>query len=220
MLVVPRFVAAVRLAGPGDLPAAADGWSGRAASAPYWWPIGPIVLVVLAVAWVRSGTTAGLRGGAWSGLRLFPWMGSLLSDYEAANFSELLALLLEHRVPYPSAMVLAAEATGNPRIRGAAAPPRRSAAASRRRRWQTSDRGAFPPMLRWALATGQAQGSLSRPCGTWPASIASGPSTGPSSSRCSCPRSSWSCIGASATAVLRTGAFPPVINLLRQLSDN
>ena len=117
---------------------------------------------MLAVAWVRSGTTAGLRGGAWGGLRLFPWMGSLLADYEAANFAELLALLLEHRVPYPSALVLAAEATGAPRLVGGA---RRVAEAIARGEpaataVEAAGRGAFPPMLRWTLATGQAQGSL------------------------------------------------------------
>ena len=26
--------------------------------APYWWPIGPILLAALAIAWVRSGTAA------------------------------------------------------------------------------------------------------------------------------------------------------------------
>ena len=40
-------------------------------------------------------------------------MRSILANYETANFSELLGLLLEHQVPYPAALVLAAESTGN-----------------------------------------------------------------------------------------------------------
>jgi type II secretory pathway component PulF len=160
-LVVPRFVAACE-----SLGLATSGplrwleWAGN--SVQYWWPVGPVVLAVLAAIWIRSGTTAGLRGGGWGGLRLLPWMGPLLADYEAANFSELLAMLLEHRVPYPSALVLAAEAAGSQRLAGGA---RRAAEAIGRGEpaaaaVQAAHAGAFPPMLRWTLATGQAQGSL------------------------------------------------------------
>jgi general secretion pathway protein F len=128
----------------------------------YWWPVGPILLAILAVAWVRSGTTAGLRGGGWGGLRRLPWMGSLVADYESANFAELLALLLENRVPYPSALVLAGEATGAPRL---AAGARRAAEAMTRGEpaaagVAAADPRAFPAMLRWTLATGQVHGSL------------------------------------------------------------
>ena len=71
---------------------------------------------MLLVAWVRSAGSRGCKVRLWGLLRLFPWMGSLLADYEAANFAELLALLLEHQVPYPSALVLAAESSGDPRL--------------------------------------------------------------------------------------------------------
>jgi general secretion pathway protein F len=160
-LVVPRFVAACEalgLAMSGPLR-----WLERAGNTVlYWWPVGPVVIAVLVALWIRSGTTAGMRGGAWGGLRLLPWMGPLLADYEAANFAELLALLLEHGVPYPSALVLAAEAAGSERL---AAGARRAAEAIERGEppaaaVQAAGAGAFPPMLRWTLATGQTQGSL------------------------------------------------------------
>ena len=89
-------------------------------------------------------------------------MRSILANYETANFSELLGLLLEHRVPYPSALVLAAESTGDARLtRGArqlaeAIARGESAAAA----LGQIDRGTFLPMMRWVLATGQEQGSL------------------------------------------------------------
>jgi general secretion pathway protein F len=131
-------------------------------SARYWWPVGPIAIIMLLVAWVNSGTAGALQARLWGMLRLFPWMRALLADYEAANFSELLALLLEHRVPYPSAMVLAAESSGDQRlVRGA-----RAVAAALERgdspatAMESAGRRAFLPMLRWVLATGQAQGSL------------------------------------------------------------
>ena len=89
-------------------------------------------------------------------------MRSILANYETANFSELLGLLLEHRVPYPTALVLAAESTGDARLtRGArqlaeAIARGESAAAALR----SIERGTFLPMMRWVLATGQEQGSL------------------------------------------------------------
>jgi general secretion pathway protein F len=160
-VVVPRFVMAFDSLG---LAVAAPvrwlDWVGN--SVAYWWPAGPIALVVLWLAWGQSGRTSGLRGRLWNGLRLFPWMKSLLADYEAAGFCELLALLLEHQVPYPSALVLAAESSGDPRmVRGAhqlaeAVTHGESAGTALER----VDRTAFLPMLRWVLATGQTQGSL------------------------------------------------------------
>ena len=159
--MVPKFVEAFEsldLAMPAPLR-----WLDHArGTEAYWWPVGPIVIAVLMVVWIRSGTTAGLRGGSWGGLRLFPWMGRLLADFEAANFAELLALLLEHRVPYPSALVLAAEAAGAPRLAdgaGRVAEAIRSGAPVGAA-VEAAGRGAFPPMLRWTLAVGQAQGSL------------------------------------------------------------
>ena len=129
----------------------------------YWWLAGPIVLAVLAFAWRRLGTAARFQSASWTWLKLFPWMRSILASYEGANFCELLALLLEHQVTYPLALKLAAEATGNPRmVRGA-----RAGGGDQWRRGRASvlekiDRKAFLPMLRWVLATGQEQGSLSR----------------------------------------------------------
>ncbi len=161
VLIAPRFLSAFESLGLVVIePVRWLEWIGR--SAQYWWPIGPITIAILLVAWVRSGRISGMQTRLWSLLRFFPWMGSLLADYEAANFSELLALLLEHQVPYPSALVLAAESTGDPRlVRGARAV---AEAVTRGEPVATAlesvNRAAFLPMLRWTLATGQAQGSL------------------------------------------------------------
>jgi general secretion pathway protein F len=95
-------------------------------------------------------------------MRLFPWMRSLLSDYEAAGFADLLALLLEHGVAFPQSLVLAAEATGN----GAMIAGARNLAAAVER-GETPGKAlegagdhAFRPLLRWALAAGEERGSL------------------------------------------------------------
>jgi general secretion pathway protein F len=89
-------------------------------------------------------------------------MRGLLSDYESAGFSELMALLLEHQVPYPQAITLAADATGDSALAQGA---RQVAAAVERGRapgeamHELSSR-SFRPLLRWALAAGPEQGSL------------------------------------------------------------
>jgi general secretion pathway protein F len=162
-VVVPRFIGVFETLGvPVVAPLRWLEWLNRAVA--YWWPVGPIALVILVLAWFGSGRTSGLRARLWNGLRLFPWMNAMLADYEAANFAELLALLLEHQVPYSSALVLAAESTGDPRlVRGA------------RQVGEALERGepagtalenvhhrSFLPLLRWVLATGQVQGSLVR----------------------------------------------------------
>jgi general secretion pathway protein F len=129
---------------------------------PYWWPIGPVLLVALAILWYRSGKAAQFQAGAWNALRLFPWMRLLLNDYQTANFAELLSLLLEHQVTYPSALILAAEATGDTRLKRGAA--QLADAVNRGEPAGTAlaaiDRKTLRPMLRWVLATGQEQGSL------------------------------------------------------------
>jgi type II secretory pathway component PulF len=160
-LAVPEFIKTYELLGlTVAAPLRTLSWIGSTVS--YWWPIGPILLVVLFFAWVRSGTAARFQAGAWSWLMVFPWMRSILANFETANFSELLGLLLEHHVPLPAAVVLAAESTGDARItrgarRLAAAVERGESAAAALR---TIDRGTFLPMLRWVLATGQEQGSM------------------------------------------------------------
>jgi len=131
-------------------------------SAWYWWPVWPILLILVAVAWRRSALAARFDPRAWTFLGLFPWTRSLLRDYQSAGFAELLALLLEHKVGYPQAVTIAAEATGDPRMIAQAGNLSREL-----ERGQPADaalRGAsgkaFSPLLRWALASGREQGSM------------------------------------------------------------
>jgi general secretion pathway protein F len=159
-IVIPRFVRAFETLGvPVFRPLH---WLERLGDlAPYWWPIWPVLLVILLVGWWRSGISATFQASSWSILKIFPWMRSLLSDYESAGFAELLALLLEHRVAYPRAVTLAAEATGNASmIQGA----HQLASAVERGEAPGQAIGklpprAFRPLLRWALTMGPEQGS-------------------------------------------------------------
>ncbi len=119
LVIVPRFLGAFESLGLSS-PAALRWLSVAGKSADYWWLAGPIALLLLAIAWVRSGAAARFQSASWTWLKLFPWMRSILTNYEGANFCELLALLLEHEVTFPDALELAGESTGNPRLlRGA-----------------------------------------------------------------------------------------------------
>ena len=158
--IVPRFIGAFEVLGLGvirPLHWLAD----LGELAPYWWPVGPVLLAALGFAWWRSGRAASFQTSSWSLMRIFPWMRSLLSDYESAGFADLLALLLEHGVTFPQAVVLAAEATGN----GAMIAGARQLAGATERgeapgQALTASRQRFRPLLRWALAAGEEQGSL------------------------------------------------------------
>ena len=220
-LVVPRFLDAfesLRSDGVCSAALAATGWVKRPTTGGR---PDRSLLVVLAIAWIRSGAAARFQTPAWRWLRLFPWMKSILANYETANFSELLALLLEHHVAYPSALVLAAESTGNPRLtRGA-----RQLAEAVTRGEPAGDgpgddrpSGHFSPCCAGFWRRDRSKGRWSRPCTTSPISIASAPSTRPRSWRCSCPRSSCSRSARARPCSMGWHSFYRLINMLRELT--
>jgi general secretion pathway protein F len=188
---VPRFIEAFESLGLSV--SAPLRWLGRVGeSSSMWWPVGPILLAIIAVAWLRSGASARFQSPAWWWLRLFPWMNSILASYETANFAELLALLLEHQVTYPDSLVLAADSTGNTRMiraaRGLAEAVNRgeSVAAA-----LESIGGRFCRCCAGCFRPGRRKGRWSPPFITWASITASGASTRPRSWRSSCRRSSW-----------------------------
>ena len=189
-------------------------------SMPYWWPVGPILLLVLLIAWVRSGSASRFQAGTRSWLCIFPWMRSILANYETANFSELLGLLLEHRVPYPRAIVLAADSTGDARLsRGARqlaeAISRGESAASALGR---IDRKTFLPMMRWVLATGQEQGSLVAALHNLAGVYRTRARYQADKLSVFLPTILMIAIGASATLAYGLALFIPLSNMLRELA--
>jgi general secretion pathway protein F len=131
------------------------GWLGATVGS--WGLIPPALLATAFAFWAWTGTSAGFRPGrSWTLLKVFPWMGSMLRHYEAANFADLLGLLVEHGVPYHEALVLASEATGDPSVIRVG----RSLAAASERGDSPGDSRALPPLLRWLLATGRQQIAL------------------------------------------------------------
>ena len=216
---MPRFIAAfdsLRL----TVPAPVRMMSKLGEYLPYWWLAGPVFIVVLFVAWIRTGAAARFGSRSWNWLRLFPWMRSILANYETANFSELLGLLLKHQVPYGSALVLAAQSTGNPRLTQGA---RQMAAAIERGESATTalgsiDRRTFLPMLRWVLATGEQQGSLVKALENLTDVYRKRAHYQAEKLAVFLPTILMIVIGASATLFYCLMLFLPLSNLLRQLT--
>ena len=109
-------------------------------------------LVVLGLVWWNWISTA-RQFGQMRGLACLPWLGGVLASWRAANFSGWLALLIEHQVPLDEGIVLAAEATGDPRLmhssREVASNIRQGMPLS-----QALDQGgqAIHPWVRWEIA--------------------------------------------------------------------
>ncbi|WP_337173982.1 type II secretion system F family protein [Paludisphaera sp.] len=185
-----------------------------------WWPIWPIALILLAIAWVRSGRAARFDGRSWSLLSLFPWMRSLVRDHRSAGFAELLALLLENRVAYPKAVTLAAEATGDARLiaeaRGVAADLERGRSAE-----QAVSGGGFrslSPMLRWALAHGTAEGSVPRALRNLAPMYRSRAASSAVKLRVLLPSLIVATVGAAAVLLYALTVFAPLSGLLDELA--
>jgi general secretion pathway protein F len=225
-LVVPRLLAAFdsfRVPAPAALRWL--GWLGERLI--YWGPVLPVLLVVVLAAWAWSGRGAAFGGGRGRGragslLRLVPWMSGLLRHYEAANFADLLGLLVEQGVPYPEALALAADATGDAavvRLAGALGeaieggdPPgevlRRLPARAR----------ALPPLLCWLLATGRQQGALAESLHALAAYYRRRAQHQAEKLRVFLPIVGLLAIGLTAALLLTLSLFVPLTTLLRDLA--
>jgi general secretion pathway protein F len=130
-------------------------------SLPIWGPIPPVLLLVVVVWWIRSGRVAVLQP-AWTHRTVgwLPWVRGILANSRSACFSELLALMVEHEVPLPEAITLAADASADDAL---AAGAREVAAGVERGDSVTGvvqSATVFPPMLRWLMVTGLQRGEL------------------------------------------------------------
>jgi general secretion pathway protein F len=130
-------------------------------TAPYWAPVFPGLLVLAVLWWLWTGRARAFpRLGHSTPLGWIPGVRGLLRQVAAANFAELLALLVEHQTPLPEAVDLAARATGDRRLTRAAL-----ALADDLRQGQSMPRArdvpaGVPGLLRWLLAYGNRQGHL------------------------------------------------------------
>jgi len=131
-------------------------WLGE--TAPSWavWP--PlIVVVVLVLAWYRSGRVAwersggrarGIGGAGWR----WPTLGSLVRDGRFATFAELLSLLVRQQIPLDEALTLAADASGDRGLKADAQQLAEHLRAGGSPAGRAAGFSSIPPLVGWLLS--------------------------------------------------------------------
>lgn len=128
-----------------------------------WGPIGLLILASIAWMWMRSARVSalGVEAGRARGF-VFPGVGAQVALTRSGLFAELLALLVENRVPMPDALRLSSRAIGDASV--CEASDRLAEALERGERWPgevgPGVSHAFPPMVRWLIGSGAVQGDL------------------------------------------------------------
>src|SRR5262249_11194209 len=127
----------------------------------YWAPVPPLLLALCVLGWVSTRRAQSIQSGSTAGfLRWIPLMRSMSAGDAAAGFADLLALLIEHRVPYPEALLLAGDASGDPAMSRDVRVISTAIANGLEPSEATGAATALPPLLRWVLATASQQGDL------------------------------------------------------------
>ncbi len=121
-------------------------------SAGWWGRAVPLVVVVLVGVWWFLSSRAGLVEPSVAGRLLgwLPWTGRMLRQSRVASFADVLAMLIESRVPLPESMTLAAEAVGGDPL---VASARQMAATLQRGEPLTTAHSKAPACRRWPLGS-------------------------------------------------------------------
>jgi type II secretory pathway component PulF len=120
-----------------------------------WGPVLPLLLLPMIAAWWVSGrSSAFCRGSLGAGLRFLPGLSRVLDGAVAAQFADWMALLLEREVPWGESVMLAAEATGDPRLIKSAEAIVRSSREGKLPSESAGGSRGIPPLLIWMMNQG------------------------------------------------------------------
>lgn len=134
-------------------------WLGQ--TAVYWGPAVPAVLLLIGLIWLSSGRASVLEPGRVDRLvRYVPWARGVLVASRSAGFADVLALLVEHGVPLPDAVRLAARATGDRELIAAGGEIAAAIQRGDPLRGTPGPARVVPPVLRWLMVSGQGQAAL------------------------------------------------------------
>lgn len=217
--ILPRILGAFESLGLG-IPKVVHGLTWLGENAVYWVPIGPVLAVVLLLWWNWTGRSSLIGPGAGSaGLSLFPWMRSILKNARAAHFSDLLALMIDHEVPLPKALILAANASGDHALIQDA--ERMSASLERGAPLYETLREAtsLPALLRWLMSAGYQQGSLANALSLGAETYRRRAMGQADVLRIFLPTALLILLGATTTLVYMLTLFVPMASLLGELSE-
>ena len=181
-----------------------------------WGPILPALFLLGAVGWWTTGRASAFRPGRLGrGLRWVPGVASILDSWVAGQFADWLALLVEHEVPWPVAVRLAAEATGEPRLIASASAV--ADASERGEPLRKSARG-LPPLLAWLMSRGGGEASLAASLRHAAATYRERAARKAAMLRATLPAALMIGLGASTALLYALTLFAPWTALLRGLS--
>lgn len=128
------------------------------------WIIPTMVTVLGCWWWFSTRGRFGLKGttetSTWSAFRILPGISTIVANYRRANFSDLLAMLLDHQVPLPEASMLAAEAAGDRPLQRVAARIASGVKSGHSLADCLAVGRELPPFVTWMLICGERQGTL------------------------------------------------------------
>ncbi|HEV3020840.1 MAG TPA: type II secretion system F family protein [Pirellulales bacterium] len=128
-------------------------------SARWWAPIGPaVVLLAVVVWWWRSRQALLLDSPRWLGW--VPGSRRLVGLCRSATFADVLALLVDQRVPLADGLRLAAAACGDRRMTADAEALAQAIQRGARPAEYLGHTERFPPLVAWFLSAGQDAGLL------------------------------------------------------------
>lgn len=127
-----------------------------------WGPLVPISVVILVVGRMIYETVV-VSPGAWHQIRgslWIPGVGVMYRQLIRAQFARLLAVLIEHEVPAVRAVALAAESTGDSRLRHAADEITTKLEHGSTWAQAVSATDKLPTFLQWMMVVGEKQQQL------------------------------------------------------------
>lgn len=127
-----------------------------------WGPGVQIAVVLTFVWWAYRSSQSSLLEPASAG-KLFgwlPWLGSMVRSYRQAAFAEMLHILIQHDLPLPQAIRLAAEAAGTSRTRRGAEQIASAIERGDKLGGSVDRAPGFSPVLEWLLRSGHDTGTL------------------------------------------------------------
>ncbi len=124
-----------------------------------WWGwILPVTVAGLILWWKKTGGRKFLTGGIPANLAFWcPGVRRIAKFYRYAQFADLLALLIEHDVPFSDAIVLAADTTSDRAMEDAARAIAELGARGHIRSGSLPGHGGFPPFLHWLITRREEQ---------------------------------------------------------------
>lgn len=132
-------------------------------TAGYWGWIPPVCVLLLVIWWMLNGGAQLLNfTGLSRPLGWIPGLKRIGTNYRSANFAELLGMLVEHEVPLPEGVVLAADATGDRPMQQSARAVAEATMQGRTLNQYSWEAQGFSPYLRWLLLRGQREAGLSQ----------------------------------------------------------